>query len=698
VRVSAGVRKADGGFNMKDLKNRKTLFAVMMLLALFAGCKGEDPTAPPPSSGPGTGSGTPPVGASITLTVANPNPLANSSTTITARVTVGGQPVPNGTAVEFGSSPIGLFADTGANTTIKTTTNGEAVATLGSSSAGTANVTVVVNNAVARTTVTFQTSGPVVPPTDTTVPVINSVTPSVGRPEGGELITIAGRNFRPPVRVFFDVGGGRLIEGQVASVTSTQVQVLTPRVDLGAGQTLAASVVLINEAGTPSETRVTAAAAFTFRRVILTPIVVTMSPDSGPVGGGTRITIFGEGFESPVQVSFAPGASAGGQGWHQIEVINVTFNQIIALTPPARDVNPTGSGILTGPVDMRIVNINSGTEVVAPVVFRYIASMQITGVRPLAGTALGGTDVTIDGLGFVPPVDVFIAGAMAQTLRVSGSQILARTSGLASPCSNASGPVRVVNIDNGDSATSGSTFGYIGVVPVITSITSGGPIVPGSTITVNVLDPGVGPLGTGIARFTINGVNVSPTPLVIVAGTGTQPFTMVVPATGFNFPTIPCITAALTPGSQLGTVNVTVIFTNVTTACTATLDNGLTVLPPPPNTCLTPPTAIVTPLAPTCASAGSIVAAGAVTGTTTINIANAPASQPLTVSNPTVTCNNATCTIAPLGVTTVPAGTSANWTVTVDPTAAGAVTGTATFTTNDPNQGSITVCITATGT
>ena len=682
---------------MKVLRQRKYLFALLALLVVFAGCKGESPTAPTPTGGTSGGGGTaggttPPVGATITLTVSNATPLVNSTSIVTATVTLNGNPVPNGTAVEFDTT-LGTWQDTGSAVTIRTTTNGVATATLTSPSAGTAKVTAIVNNVLRTTNIVFQTA-PVTPPPNTpTAPTVTGVAPTSGLAAGGETITITGTNFRSPVRVLFDFGGGIVKEGFVANVTPTQLTVVTPHVDLGAGQTLAATIVVINEAGSTSEVRVSASAPFTFRVAQLTPIVATVSPDSGPIGGGTRITIFGSGFEAPVQVSFSKQTA-----FASMQVISVTFNQIIALTPTARDVNPDGSGVLVGPVDLRVLNINSNKSVTLTAAFRYTPAMQITGARPLQGTALGGTDVTIDGIGFDPPVDVFIAGILAQTLRVSGTQILARTSGLASPCGTNSGPIKVVNINNGDFDSSAATFAYIGVNPLITGI-SGGPFVPGSTLTATVQDPGIGPLGTALLQFSLAGTKLTPTPNQITVGTGSQTFAMVIPSTGFVFPTLICTTSGGAPGNgtQLGPINVDLVFTNLTTGCSYTLSNGVTINPPGPNLCLQPPTATTVPLCPATTPAVGAAIGANTPGTATFTVSNAPNSRDLIVSGFVgAPGTNATSVTPPIGSTTIPAGTTQTFTVTVKATAAGPYTGTVTFTTNDPTKSSQSVCISGT--
>src|SRR5688572_25842557 len=221
------------GFQMMDLRSRKYLLALVALLLVLAGCKGESPTAPPPGSGPGNPPGTPPpvTGTSLTLTANNLSPLTNSTTTLSATVTVNGSPAPNGTAVEFGAAPLGTFQDTGTNTSIRTTTNGVATAVLTSATAGTTRVTAVVGSVVQQLDITFRVGTDPGPGTGTVT--ITSVTPGTGLAQGGEIITITGTGFGEPVRVFFNLGNNVVREAAVISVTPTTLQVIAPSVDLG---------------------------------------------------------------------------------------------------------------------------------------------------------------------------------------------------------------------------------------------------------------------------------------------------------------------------------------------------------------------------------------------------------------------------------------------------------------------------------
>jgi len=688
---------------MKQTTQRFILLALMALLALFAGCKGESPTAPPPitgTSGNGTGStgGTPPPsGANIALTVSTSTPFTGSISTITATVTQNNVAVPDGTAVEFATTSLNAnFTDTADNPTtlIRTTTKGVAKATVTSSTAGPVVVTVTVNNVTKSVTLNFQ--DPIIPnPPTSTTPTISSITPTTGLPTGNQTVVITGTNFRVPVHVIFDPGNGLAPkEGFVTNVTPTQITVTTPAFDLGVAQQVIANVTVIVEAGTPTEQRVTKTAAFTITAPVLTPVIRALNPTSGPIDGGTAVTITGDAFEAPVQVFF---------GSAQAQVINVQFHTIQVITPTARDTNPNGSGTVVGPVELRVLNVNSGKSATLAAAFRYTAKMQITAISPNFGSALGGTDVLIDGIGFTSPVTVDIGPpdhpVRASVISVSGTEIRVRTGATGTPCAGTTGPVTVTNVDNGDSDTSKSQFSYVGVPAVITGVTGTAPITVGSALTVNVQNPGVGLLGSATVAFTVGGQPAAVTPQTINTGTGIQPFTVIVP-TGLTFPTVAC-TAGGFPGTQLGSALFNVQFTNTTTSCTATQPNAITIVPPGTNACVVPPTATVTSPAASCPTPNltpaSVVAVGPATHTATISITN-NGTQTLNLGAPTTTVTNATVGVSPNVAGTVAPGATANYTVTVDPTAAGPDGGTITFTTNDPTKTTLVITVCGNGT
>lgn len=547
---------------MKQTKLRILIVIVFAALAvMLAGCKGESsPTAPsntttvpPTTTNPAT---PPPSGASISLTVSNPNPLVSSSSVITATVTQSSSPVPNGTAVQFVTN-LGTFSDTGTTSTIRTTTGGVATATLSSPVAGTATITATVNNVQKSTSVTFSAQ-PVTPPPPNTAPTITGVSPNTGLPTGGQTIVIAGTNFRTPVRVLFDPGNGQAPkEGFVQSVTPTAITVVTPAFDISTGATLPVTITVIDEAGTANEQKVSLASGFTFAAAVLTPSITTVSPTSGPIDGGTNVAIIGDAFQAPVQVFF---------GSQEAHVTRVTFHEIDVISPTASATTPGGSGAVTGPVDIKVLNVNSNKSATLAAAFRYTPKMQITTAGPTQGPFTGGTRITIDGVGFNAPLSVVVAGAAAQVISVSGSEVIAITSPIVpTSCADTPGPIVVENTDNGDNAN-GPVFTYKILKPTILSATGSTIGGSGTIVVANAI---------GTPRITIGGSAASISSAVTDPNTGVTTFTVTIP------PTLQLATQACAGG---GTMQIPtafdVVFTSATTGCSDTLTKGLTISPP----------------------------------------------------------------------------------------------------------------------
>jgi hypothetical protein len=538
-----------------------TAVLVMILLA-FAGCEGESPTEPPRGGGSGGGNTPPPTDASIALTVSNPAPLVGSTTTIRANVTLGGQPVPNGTAVEF-STTLGTFVEANSNTTIRTTTDGAASVVLTSNAAGTAVVTVRVNNASAVAQIVFQaqTDGP---PSETG-PAITAISPSKGKPAGGDLVIISGRNFNAPVRVLFGDQPATIV-----SQSENEIRVVSPAITLGLEeQARDVTITVFTRFGTADEQQATGG-PFRYELTILTPRIYHVSPSSGPNEGHTRVTIFGEGFQSPVKVFFGTGGTGGGSLTDQVEaaVQQVSFGQIIVLTPPASGL---GAELANNQVTVRVLNVASNTDAVQPLAFRYGPLMRITAVGPTQGLATASTRVTIEGWGFDDPVAVSVGGIAAQVISVTGTKIIVQTGlPLVQSCANVTGPVSVTNIEDGTSAVAeGVEFTYIMPQPVIVGVTPN-PAQPGQLIVIDVSNAGAGP-----ARFQLGSTGVLAGTPTVSGGVWSYP--LVVPS-NIQFETVECTDQGATGERSIPTA-LTIGFENVTTGCTDTLSDGLIVNP-----------------------------------------------------------------------------------------------------------------------
>lgn len=491
--------------------------------------------------------------AGITVQLSNSNPAAGESTIITVQVSDAA--LQNGAPVEFRTN-LGKFTESNAAAYVATTSQGIARATLTSETAGTARVQITVGSISGTIDVVFSGAGTL---------AITSITPATGAPEGGEEVVITGRGFRTPVRVLFGT-----VEGVIVSATSTEIRVRTPRIDLGGAQARDVNVTVISGSGTTSEQQVSKANGFRFVLTILTPKVYDVAPSSGPNEGNTRITIMGEGFQSPARVFFGTGGGPGPLADQvELDVQHVSFNQIIAMTPPAVGL---GSELRDQQVTMRVLNVASNTAVAMPAAFRYGPSMKIISIGPNQGPYYGGTKVTIYGYGFDDPVAVTLAGIAAQPIRVSGTEIVVNSGGVdLAGCSDISGDVVVTNVEDGGSAELTEAWIYRVPQPTIGSVTPS-IVAEGGIVEIAV----VGADPAALTRFSIGDLSLNPSAVIVV--NGVPVFTVVIPAGVIEFPTATCTIGTAT-GSRNANANLDVVYTNVFTGCTDTLTNGVTVTP-----------------------------------------------------------------------------------------------------------------------
>jgi hypothetical protein len=160
-------------------------------------------------------------------------------------------------------------------------------------------------------------------------------------------------------------------------------------------------------------------------------ISVCANPHTGPVSGGTPITITGGGLGTDgttVPVIFRSGSVV-----HQaIGTIGGGGTTITATTPAF----PELAGLPATPVEIDV--LIAGQTLVSPACFTFTSDSNpiISAILPSSGTKVGGTRVTITGSGFSAPVQVFFGGTLeAQVLSVSPTQIIAIT-----PPANGEGP------------------------------------------------------------------------------------------------------------------------------------------------------------------------------------------------------------------------------------------------------------------
>ena len=142
-------------------------------------------------------------------------------------------------------------------------------------------------------------------------PTVVSISPSSGTTAGGINVTITGANFMGGATVTI---GGTAATG-INVVSTTSITATTP-----VGTAGAQNVVVTNPDGQSS----TLSGGFTY--LAPAPTVTSISPNSGPIAGGTNVTIAGTNFVSGATVTIGGTAATG---------INVASSTAITATTPA---------------------------------------------------------------------------------------------------------------------------------------------------------------------------------------------------------------------------------------------------------------------------------------------------------------------------------------------------------------------------
>ena len=266
------------------------------------------------------------------------------------------------------------------------------------------------------------------------------------------------------------------------STDGTQITVITPLASLEPlNADTPATIRVTSQYGTGRDQLATLDDGFLYLAEHPTPELFALTPNSGPIEGGTRVTITGAGFQYPVQVFFTIPI----YGAIQAQVVSVNFNRIVVIAPSITPMAPPTPTI----AQVSAINMETG-KISNELTFRYGNAMFISAIAPNEGPDLGGTMVTIFGQGFVAPLTVTLAGVPAQILTVAGTEIVVRANAPTErSCAPITGPVVVTNIDSNLSA-SGPTFTYRPARPLITSVEVFSPVTtpPGNNI-VQEYDP-----------------------------------------------------------------------------------------------------------------------------------------------------------------------------------------------------------------
>ncbi|RKN12237.1 cell shape-determining protein [Streptomyces radicis] len=219
------------------------------------------------------------------------------------------------------------------------------------------------------------------------LPTLTSVQPTRGPVAGGNAVTLTGTG----------LGGATAVLFGTVPATSFTVQSGT-------------RIVAVAPPGLPGpvEITVTTADGTTDPGVLYfyaaEPVLTALSPPSGPVAGGTTVTLTGTGLLGTTAVTFGSSPATS------FAVVSDT--QVTAVAPPR------AAG--TVPVT---VTTPSGTS--NGLAYVYVSAPQLTAISPASGPLVGGTVVTLTGSGLTGVTTVLFGAVPAAFTVLSDTHLTA---------------------------------------------------------------------------------------------------------------------------------------------------------------------------------------------------------------------------------------------------------------------------------
>jgi hypothetical protein len=298
------------------------------------------------------------------------------------------------------------------------------------------------------------TAAPVIPP-----PSLTGATPASGPTAGGTTVALSGADF--------DAGASVTFGGVAAAVVSRTASTLTVTAPAhGAG---AVSVVVTN--GTGQSATLVAGYAY-----VAPPTITSVSPISGPVSGGTNVTIAGTGFVTgPAGSQVTVGGAAATVTGRTTLTLSVTTAAHAAGLAPVVVTNPDGQS----------ATLPGGFTFVDPP--PAPSPPTLTAISPSSGPAAGGTTVVLTGTNFVTGGVVTFGGVAASIVGPVLSTQITVTTPLAQPVGAVD--VTFLNPFTGQVASVALGYTFLAAPPVIDALSiRGAP--PGGGTTLNILGSG----------------------------------------------------------------------------------------------------------------------------------------------------------------------------------------------------------------
>jgi len=214
----------------------------------------------------------------------------------------------------------------------------------------------------------------------TAPPLIQLIWPTKGSVKGGSILTLDGQHFENTTElqcIFRQYRNNTVLTTDAEYISSTQLSCTSPAVEKPTFVSVHATINGVDDTISP--------VSFEF---IEDAIISSIKPDSGPINGGTVVTLIGSGMVNGDTLRCRFGNKEGDQVVHGNWI---SETEISCITPVSESVGTTN-------VTLSLNGVDYYTS--SAVNFLYYNHPIISSIYPTFGASHGGTSVTIHGSGF----------------------------------------------------------------------------------------------------------------------------------------------------------------------------------------------------------------------------------------------------------------------------------------------------------
>ncbi|GAA5015815.1 hypothetical protein GCM10023258_00810 [Terrabacter aeriphilus] len=272
-------------------------------------------------------------------------------------------------------------------------------------------------------------------------PVVTGLSTRSGSTAGGTVVTLTGQRLTGATRVLFGATTGT----RLVRVSATQVRVTSPRHSAGT-----VDVRVTTSAGGNSAVSTRARFLYVAPKPVpvpTAPVVAGLAPSSGPVKGGTVVTVTGVRLTGATRVTF--------DGVAATKLVRVSATRVRA-TAPAHGA---------GSADVRVTTPHGTSPAVATGRFTYVGAPVVTSLSVVAGPLAGGSVVVIGGRDLAGATSVTFGSTRATFTVLSATSVRATVPAHAAGLVN----VHVATASGSSKGYAANAYAYV-ETPTLTSV------------------------------------------------------------------------------------------------------------------------------------------------------------------------------------------------------------------------------------